>query len=58
MTTYIINQWKKKKITVALIIFGFVVANIFMSVGTSVSVNSYNYIQDINSGNPKEQLML
>ncbi len=58
MFTYIWEQWKRKKPIVALIILGFVVGNLFLSVGTSFSVDNYNYIMDRNSGNPDEQLMV
>lgn len=58
MFKYILNQWKKKKMTIILIVIGFIIANLFLSVGISMSVDSYNYIMDINSGNLKKQLSL
>lgn len=56
MKQYIIKQWKNKKITVFLMILGFLIGNIVLSIGTSISVETMKQTSDSNSGNPDKQL--
>ena len=51
MLLYVIKQWKEKKITVMLLILGFLVGNLVLSVGTSVAVeNVKRSSAKVNSG--------
>ena len=56
MLLYVIKQWKEKKITVMLLILGFLVGNLVLSVGTSVAVENVKMLEDQTSGNPDQQL--
>ena len=50
MLLYVIKQWKEKKITVMLLILGFLVGNLVLSVGTSVAVENVKMLEDQTSG--------
>lgn len=56
MFKYIIMQWKHKKIILCLIIIGFFVGSLFLSIGASMVKENYNYIMDQNSGDYSKQL--
>ncbi len=56
MKEYVINQWKSKKLTVALIMLGFFIGNLVLSVGISMSVETMKQTYDENSGVPESQL--
>lgn len=58
MYQYFFRQWKTRKMTVLLIIIGFFVGSVVMSIGTSACVESFQYVDDTNRGNPEEQLDL
>ncbi len=58
MFRYLINQWRFRTFTIALIIFGFFIASVVLSIGISVSVENYRYINDRNSGDTREQLII
>lgn len=58
MFRYLINQWRFRPFTIALIIFGFFIASVVLSIGISVSVENYRYINDRNSGDTREQLII
>lgn len=58
MYKYIIMQWKHKKIVLCLIIIGFFVGSLFLSIGASLVKENYNYIMDQNSGDYSKQLEL
>ncbi len=56
MKEYILRQWKSKSLTVFLMILGFLVGNIVLSVGTSITIETIKQAYDNNSGNPNNQL--
>ncbi len=56
MYKFILTQWKNRKATVALIITGFFVGCLVMSIGISACVESFEYIGDRKCGDPKQQL--
>lgn len=56
MYQFIFRQWKNRKGTILLIIIGFFIGSFVMSIGTSVSMASLEYINDQKGGNPEEQL--
>lgn len=56
MINYILKQWKQKKSILSLIVAGFLIGSLFLSVGASLTIENYNHIMDYNSGNPSEQL--
>ena len=56
MRQYILTQWKEHRGTVALIILGFFVANLIMSVGITMSKHTIETYQDNLIGNPEEQV--
>ncbi|MGE7219222.1 hypothetical protein ACQKJC_22320 [Priestia koreensis] len=56
MYQFIFRQWKNRKKTILLIIIGFFIGSLVMSLGTSASLGSLEYINDQKSGNPKQQL--
>lgn len=58
MFIYIVKQWKTKKIVICLMMLGFLVGNLFLSVGTSMAVENYKIITDNNSGKLENQLEL
>ncbi len=43
MKRYVLTQWKAHKATVALIIFGFFVADLILSIGVTVSRRQFEY---------------
>ena len=49
-------QWKHKKIILSLMVIGFFVGSLFLSVGASLVKENYNYILDCNSGDYSKQL--
>lgn len=53
---FIFRQWKNRKVTIALIIVGFFIGGLVMSLGTSASIESIEYINDQKGGNPDQQL--
>lgn len=58
MFKYIFMQWKNKKVILGLIIIGFFIGSLFLSIGTSLVLENYNYIMDQNSGDYSKQLEL
>lgn len=58
MKRYVLTQWKAHKATVALIIFGFFIADLILSVGVTVSRRQFEYYHDGMIGNPDEQLVI
>lgn len=56
MLEYVIGQWKQKKSTIFLIILGFLIGNLVLSFGTSISVENIKQSYDRTSGNPEKQL--
>ncbi len=56
MFKYIMMQWKHKKIILSLMVIGFFVGSLFLSVGASLVKENYNYILDCNSGDYSKQL--
>lgn len=58
MLEYVISQWKQKKGTICLIVFGFFIGNLVLSFGTSISVENIKQSYDRTSGNPEKQLEL
>lgn len=56
MYRFIFQQWRNRKVTILLIISGFFVGSFVMSLGTSASVESLEYISDQQRGNPEHQL--
>lgn len=56
MFRYIMQQWKKRILIVLLIIIGFFIGSLVMSLGISASVESFEYIHDQKMGNPEEQV--
>lgn len=58
MFKYIFMQWKNKKVILCLIIIGFFIGSLFLSIGTSLVLENYNYIMDQNSGDYSQQLEL
>ncbi len=56
MVKYIINQWKSKRVTVALIITGFLVASIVLSFGISICRHNFEYAYQQFSGDPQKQM--
>lgn len=58
MIEYIINQWRNKKSTIFLIMLGFFIGNLVLSLGISMSVENIKQTYDKNSGVPEKQLEL
>lgn len=58
MKRYVLTQWKAHKATVALISFGFFVADLILSIGVTVSRRQFEYYHDGMIGNPDEQLVI
>ncbi|MFD2114776.1 ABC transporter permease [Paenibacillus yanchengensis] len=56
MYQFIFRQWKNRKATILLIVIGFFIGSLVMSLGTSASVESIVYINDQRAGNPEQQL--
>ncbi|MGE6260696.1 ABC transporter permease [Heyndrickxia sporothermodurans] len=56
MYQFIFRQWKNRKVTLLLIIMGFFIGSLVMSLGTSASIESLEYINDQKAGNPEQQL--
>ncbi|MCJ7840019.1 ABC transporter permease [Lederbergia sp. NSJ-179] len=56
MFKFIFQQWKNRKATVLLIIIGFFIGSLVISLGISASVESLEYINDQKGGNPEQQL--
>lgn len=56
MIHYIMRQWNSKKGSIFLIILGFFIGSLVLSIGTSITVENYKYIYDQTSGNPEEQV--
>lgn len=56
MYQFIFRQWKNRKVTILLIIIGFFIGSLVMSLGTSASIESLEYINDQKAGNPEQQL--
>lgn len=56
MYQFIFRQWKNRKVTLLLIIIGFFIGSLVMSLGTSASIESLEYINDQKAGNPEQQL--
>ncbi|OCA84085.1 hypothetical protein A8F94_15270 [Bacillus sp. FJAT-27225] len=56
MYQFIFRQWKTRKVTIVLIIIGFFIGSLVMSLGTSASMESLEYINDQKGGNPEQQL--
>jgi len=50
------RQWKNRKATVLLMILGFFIGSLVMSLGTSASVESFEYIADHKRGDPDRQV--
>lgn len=55
MYKYILNQWKKRKMIVLLIILGFMCGSFVMSLGISASTEAWEYSEDKKMGNPDDQ---
>lgn len=58
MFRYILEKWKARKNILFVMIIGFSVSSLFLSVGISVSIDNYNRLQDITSGNPDDQALV
>lgn len=58
MQQYILAQWKEHKATIVLIITGFFVANIILSIGVTLSQRQFEYYQDGMLGNPEDQVII
>ena len=58
MYKYLFRQWKTRKMTVFLIIIGFYIGSLVMSIATSTCMEALEYVSDMNRGNPEEQLDL
>lgn len=56
MYQFIFRQWKNRKVTILLIIIGFFIGSLVMSLGISASMESLEYINDKKGGNPEQQL--
>ncbi|RJX37067.1 ABC transporter permease [Paenibacillus pinisoli] len=56
MYQFIFRQWKNRKATILLIVIGFFIGSLVMSLGTSASMESIAYINDQRGGNPDQQL--
>lgn len=58
MRQYILAQWKGHKATITLIIIGFFVANIILSIGVTLSRRQFEYYQDGTIGEPEDQVII
>lgn len=56
MFQFVMRQWKNRKATVLLMILGFFIGSLVMSLGTSASVESFEYIADNKRGDPDRQV--
>lgn len=56
MYKYLFRQWKKRKATMLLIVFGFFIGSLVMSIGISNCYETALLLQDRKMGNPEEQL--
>ena len=56
MFQFVMRQWKNRKATVLLMILGFFIGSLVMSLGTSASVESFEYIADHKRGDPDRQV--
>lgn len=56
MYQFIFRQWQNRKVTILLIILGFFIGSLVMSLGTSASVDSLRYINDLKRGDPNQQI--
>lgn len=58
MRQYILAQWKDHKATITLVIIGFFVANMILSVGVTLSRRQFEYYQDGMIGDPEDQVII
>lgn len=58
MIITIFKQWMHKKAVIGLMIFGFFIGSLVLSIGTSLTVESINYTYDQYSGDPDEQMII
>ncbi|GAF08284.1 hypothetical protein JCM16418_2350 [Paenibacillus pini JCM 16418] len=56
MYKFIFRQWKNRKVTILFIVIGFFIGSLVMSLGTSASMESLEYIHDQRGGNPEQQV--
>lgn len=57
MYKYIFKQWQKRKVTFFLIVFGFFIGSIVVSIGISNCCEVFQQIQDRRMGSPDKQLL-